>query len=134
MEQSPSLQKNISCLAVLGAIVVMDLNPGILLQINATSAQVGVLITSKSDKGLAIQRSHITLVHDILDTHETHITFTNRVCNLKTAILVQLMAIFALKMLPLILDTFVPVQHLEKHSHQHQIILSCTLNHTQFMH
>ena len=64
-------------LSVLDAILVLDMNPGSLLQINSTSTQVDIIRTSKVDKGLGIQRSELTLSHGILDTHESHRMLTN---------------------------------------------------------
>ena len=67
----------IAFLDALDTIVVLDLNPVNLLQIKATRTLVGILRTSKVDKGLETQRSDLTLIHDVLNTHESHIPYTN---------------------------------------------------------
>ena len=43
----------ISCLGDIYVVLVLDMNPGILLQIKANSTQVRILRMSKVDKGLA---------------------------------------------------------------------------------
>ena len=58
---------------------------------------MGILRTSKSDKGFSIQLSEITLRHDALETHESHNTFTYSLWNIKNAPLDQLVKSFTLK-------------------------------------
>ena len=73
------------------------MKPDSLLKIKATRNQVGIIRTSKVDKGLEIKWSEITSIHDVFDMNEPHITFTNSLCNLKTDPLAQIMSSFAMK-------------------------------------
>ena len=95
----------IAFLGALDTIVVLDLNPVNLLQIKATSTQVGIIRMSKVDKGLSTKRSELTTSYDVLGTQKPHSTFNNILCHLKTAPLAQLIAIFELKNIAIALES-----------------------------
>ena len=112
-------------MADIDAILVVYNNPGSLLQIKDTRAQFFILRRSTVYKFLVITCSELTSRHDVFDTHESHSTYINSLCNNKTAPLAQLMESFAMKNVTIAFVLICANKNFEKkHSYQHQIILS----------